>query len=53
MIGITASGILDEPTKALLKTPRCGMRDVNKNLVNAKRKRRFTLQGSTWRKEVG
>lgn len=49
--GIPVSGIMDDPTKQLLNTPRCGMRDVSKNLVNAKRKRRYTLQGTQWQKE--
>ena len=48
--GLTVSGILDEPTKELIETPRCGMPDITK--AEDKRKRRFTLQGSKWRKNV-
>lgn len=49
--GIPVSGIVDEATKKLMYTPRCGMRDFNKNLVNVKRKRRYTIQGTKWQKE--
>ena len=35
-----------------METPRCGMKDMSKNLIGAKRKRRYTLQGSTWQKKV-
>eukprot|EP00111_Clytia_hemisphaerica_P023902 TCONS_00070408-protein len=49
--GIPASGILDEATVELMKTPRCGVKDVTGRLSGVKRKRRYTLQGSKWMKK--
>jgi len=49
--GIPVSGILDEATRKLMETPRCGMKDVSRNHIGVKRKRRYTLQGSKWFKE--
>ena len=46
---IPETGVMDEQTKELLQTPRCGLPDFGPS-DNAKRKRRFTLQGSTWKK---
>ncbi|XP_065663368.1 matrix metalloproteinase-2 isoform X1 [Hydra vulgaris] len=50
--GIPASGILDTPTKELIQTPRCGMPDFSSNTgtLLGSRKRRYTLQGSAWKK---
>ena len=46
-------GIVDEATQELMETPRCGMKDTSNNFIGAKRKRRYTLQGSKWQKKVG
>jgi len=46
---IPETGVMDEQTKKLINTPRCGLPDFGPS-DNAKRKRRFTLQGSTWKK---
>jgi len=47
--GLRETGQLDSETKALMKQDRCGLSDNGHNL-NTRRKRRFTLQGSTWKK---
>ncbi|XP_057298329.1 matrix metalloproteinase-2-like [Hydractinia symbiolongicarpus] len=49
--GIPVTGKFDEETKKLVQTPRCGLPDISKTL-KTKRKRRFTLQGSRWSKNV-
>ncbi|NP_001296676.1 matrix metalloproteinase-14-like precursor [Hydra vulgaris] len=46
--GIPVSGILDAPTQELIETPRCGLPDFKK--PNESRNRRYTLQGTTWKK---
>ena len=48
---IPETGIMDKKTVELIQTPRCGMADFGPS-DNARRKRRFTLQGSTWKKNV-
>lgn len=52
--GINVTGVLDTETKKLLLIPRCGVRedDYKDQEYGTKRKKRFTLQGSTWNKRV-
>ena len=45
---IPETGVMDEQTTELVNTPRCGLPDFGPS-DNARRKRRFTLQGSTWK----
>jgi len=45
--GIPVTGNVDAKTQELMKQPRCGMPDYNKQM-KTKRKRRYTLQGSKW-----
>lgn len=52
MGGKPETGKLDDPDLlALIDQPRCGMPDVGPS-DNARRKRRYTLQGSRWHKKV-
>ena len=46
---IPETGVMDELTKELLNTPRCRLPDFGPSDIS-KRKRRFTLQGSTRKK---
>ena len=48
--GIPITGRIDEATNKMMNTPRCGLQDVSPH--SSTRKRRFTLQGSFWKKEV-
>ncbi|XP_068683776.1 matrix metalloproteinase-16-like isoform X1 [Montipora foliosa] len=49
--GIKETGVLDDATKWLIITPRCGVPTNITLLYGAsRRKKRFTLQGSYWRK---
>ena len=59
--GINVTGVLDTETKKLLVIPRCGVtEDVyndqeygkEKGITERRRRKRFTLQGSTWKKNV-
>ena len=50
--GVTETGIIDEDTLELMRTPRCGLPDVNVEDGAARtRTKRFALQGSRWKKE--
>lgn len=52
--GITQTGVLDEATKKLIIIPRCGVfesADSPQEYGEAKREKRFTLQGSVWNKK--
>ena len=49
--GLKETGVLDDETKKLMNTSRCGVADFGPT-DNAKRKRRFVLQGTTWGKKV-
>ena len=59
--GINVTGVLDTETKKLLVIPRCGVTeddykgqeyDKGKGITERRRRKRFTLQGSTWKKNV-
>lgn len=47
--GLNQTGVIDEETKRMMKTPRCGHPDKLENDQN-NRKRRYALQGSKWPK---
>ena len=49
--GLPPTGILDNETKKLMNTSRCGMADVGR-ADSARRKRRYNAQGTTWNKLV-
>lgn len=46
---IPETGVIDKTTVEQMQKPRCGMADFGPSDM-ARRKRRFTLQGSTWKK---
>lgn len=49
--GLNQTGIIDEETRKMMKTPRCGHPDkLSDDLENKNRKRRYALQGSKWPK---
>jgi len=48
--GLPQSGILDNETKKLMNTSRCGMADVGRADI-ARRKRRYNIQGTKWTKQ--
>ena len=47
---IDPTGILDESTMEMMKTPRCGVKDAVGKGAGARRKKRWALQGSKWKK---
>jgi len=49
--GVPVTGELDEPTKKLMKTPRCGNHDIE-NMASETRKKRYILEGSKWGKKT-
>ena len=49
--GINETCKLDQATISLMGTPRCGMPDKSP-ADKARRKRRYTLHGTYWRKKV-
>lgn len=50
--GVAQTGIIDEDTLELMRTPRCGLPDVNiEDGAPRTRMKRFALQGSRWKKE--
>lgn len=53
--GLNITGVLDDATKKLLLTPRCGVyekEDENQTIGQTRRKKRFYLQGTLWEKRV-
>ena len=59
--GINVTGVLDTETKKLLVIPRCGVTEddykgqdygTEKGITERRRRKRFTLQGSWWKKKV-
>lgn len=50
--GVSETGILDEDTLELMRTPRCGLPDVKvKDGAARTRMKRFAVQGSRWKKK--
>ena len=47
--GLAVTGELDEGTLALMRTPRCGVKDVVGAEGGRGRRKRFALQGSRWK----
>lgn len=50
--GLKETGEFDNATLKLMAKDRCGVTDFSKS-DSARRKRRYTLQGSKWRRKVG
>ena len=48
--GVVKTGIIDEDTLELMRTPRCGLQDVKEEDRVVRRRKRFALQGSRWMK---
>jgi matrix metalloproteinase-14 (membrane-inserted) len=48
--GINETGILDEQTIEMMNSPRCGNKDKVGHSEDAKRRKRYALQGSKWRR---
>ena len=49
--GIPMTGKVDEKTMEMMALPRCGMPDFGRS-DSAKRKKRYAVQGTTWKKSV-
>jgi matrix metalloproteinase-14 (membrane-inserted) len=49
--GINQTGELDQVTKDLMRTPRCGVKDIIGHGATHRRKKRYVLQGSRWQKK--
>ena len=49
---IAVTGTFDDATKKKMQQPRCGLPDVIGSSDNARRKRRYALQGSKWSKSA-
>jgi hypothetical protein len=49
--GIPMTGKVDDKTMEMMLLPRCGMPDFGKS-DRTKRRRRYAVQGSIWRKKV-
>ena len=49
--GLPETGVMDAATAVLMNTTRCGMPDVGRS-DSARRKRRYSTQGSKWNKQV-
>uniref|UniRef100_T1INB6 PNPLA domain-containing protein n=1 Tax=Strigamia maritima TaxID=126957 RepID=T1INB6_STRMM len=47
--GLNQTGILDNSTMTMMNMPRCGVKDKVGYGLEAKRKKRYALQGSRWR----
>ncbi|RWS30356.1 Matrix metalloproteinase-14-like protein [Leptotrombidium deliense] len=48
--GINETGKLDEETVTMMNAPRCGNKDIVGHGEEARRRKRYALQGSKWRK---
>lgn len=49
--GIQMTGVVDDETMQMMVMPRCGMPDRGRS-DRAKRRKRYAIQGSVWRKKV-
>jgi len=49
--GLNQTGELDRDTKNLMRTPRCGVKDIIGHGATTRRKKRYVLQGSRWQKK--
>lgn len=47
--GLKPTGQLDSETVALMKKPRCGVKDVIGKVSSGSRRKRYALQGSRWK----
>ena len=47
--GLSVTGELDQGTLDLMRTPRCGVKDVVGGEGTGRRRKRFALQGSRWK----
>jgi len=50
--GLEPTGDLDDETVELMNTPRCGVKDNVGPSDNARRKKRYALQGSRWKVDI-
>lgn len=50
--GLNETGVLDAATIKLMGQSRCGVPDVGGSADKARRKRRYVLQGTRWKKKV-
>lgn len=50
--GIEMSGVFDEKTREFMQRPRCGRPDVETTDEAIKRRKRFTPQGTIWKKRL-
>ncbi|XP_064614904.1 matrix metalloproteinase-14-like isoform X2 [Liolophura sinensis] len=48
--GLNITGVLDSETMTMMQMPRCGVADEIGNGLRVRRRRRYTIQGSKWRK---
>ena len=48
--GLEQTGQVDNETKVLMETPRCGVRDIVGLGAHVRRRKRYVLQGSKWMK---
>jgi len=47
---LTPTGVLDETTVEMMKTPRCGVKDIVGKGNQVRRRKRYAIQGSDWKK---
>lgn len=50
--GLPETGQMDAATIKLMGESRCGVADFGKSDATKRRKKRYTLQGTTWKKNV-
>lgn len=50
--GIPETGEVDNKTIEMMLMPRCGMPDFKESNNTKKRRKRYSIQGSKWRKKV-
>lgn len=49
---IPMTGIVDDETMKMMEMPRCGMPDFGRSDRTKRRRRRYAVQGSVWKKKV-